>query len=368
MNVILTCGGTGGHVTPALAIADVIKQNYRGSRILFVGSSGGMENEMVRAAGYEIRALRVEGFDRHRPLRLPHTLAVLKKATEAARGVIRELGAEMVIGTGGYVCYPALRAGISLGTITAAHESNAVAGLAIRLLARQLDRVWLGFSEAAESLPSRAPVLTVGNPLPRGFLANPTPILLPHGCRRMVLSFGGSLGAREINLAALRMMMRLPPEVFCLHATGKREYEGVSAAFRAAGLDKRPNLCLQPFITDMPRQMARADVVICRAGAMSISELAALGRAAILIPSPNVTGDHQTKNAQALAAKGAALLLREEEISGGDLLIGEVLRLLGDDAARARMQACIKTLAPLQAPRRIYEDIEVLLRRKAMKK
>ena len=367
MNVILTCGGTGGHITPALAIADVIRQNYRDSRILFVGSTGGMENEVVTAAGYEIRALRSEGFDRHRPLRLPHTLAVLKKATEAARGLVREHGAELVIGTGGYACYPALRAGISLGAITAAHESNAVAGLAIRLLSRQLDRVWLGFSEAAESLPARAPVLTVGNPLPRGFLSDPTPVELPRGCRKMVLSFGGSLGAREINSAVLRLMMRLPPEVFCLHATGKREYEGVSAAFRAAGLDKKPNLRLLPFITDMPRQMAGADIVICRAGAMSISELAALGRAAILIPSPNVTGDHQTKNAQALAAKGAALLLREEEI-GGDLLVGEVLRLLGDDAARARMQESIKTLAPLQAPRRIYEDIEMLLRRKTMKK
>lgn len=363
MNVVIACGGTGGHITPGLAIADLIRDNDPRANILFIGAEGGMEREMVERAGYPIRLLRVRGFSRKLTPANLKTLYLAHEAERAAERLFAATAPEIVIGTGGYVCYPALSAAARMGIPCAVHESNAAPGLAVRRLAARVDRVWLNFSEAAAALPRRAHTLAVGNPLGRGY-AVPAPAPLPEGARQMVLSFGGSLGAATLNRAMLAVMERMAPrpDIYCLHATGKREYARIRGEFCAKGLDQCSHLALVPFLADMPRQMAAADLVICRAGAMSVSELAALGKPAILIPSPNVTGNHQYKNAMALAGRGAAVCLSEKELDGR--LIGEIEGLLSDAPRRAALSRAVRAFCNPRANAQIWADICALRREK----
>ncbi len=362
MKVLIGCGGTGGHITPALAIADTVCQNRPGSRILFLGAIGGMEEELVSRAGYPIRLLPIQGLSRKLTFSNLKALRLARRAAVEAREIIGELSPDIVIGTGGYACYPALRAAISMGVPSAIHESNAYPGLTVRRLAGKVGRVWLNFDAAAGHLPKGASVLTVGAPLPRGYTV-PTPLPLPAGRRQMVLSFGGSLGAREINRAMLSLMEleRARLDIYHLHATGKREYEGVCAEFCARGLDRCENLKLVPFLHDMPRQMATATLVICRAGAMSIGELAALGKPAILIPSPNVVGNHQYQNAKALADVGAAVLIEEKDLLRGELC-EKVFSLLRDSAARQSLSGAISRFHHPRANAELFFDLCKLCR------
>ena len=361
MKAIITCGGTGGHITPALAIADIILENDPRAQLLFVGGERGMEGEVVSEAGYEIRLLCARGFSRKLSLSNVKAAYSMHRATKAAQRILLEFAPDIVIGTGGYACYPALRAACEVGIPAAVHESNAAPGLAVRALAKRLDRVWLNFEQALSHLPHGTRSLVVGNPLPRGYTA-PEPAQLPKGTRHFLLSFGGSLGASELNRAALSLMEALAsrPDVFYLHAAGTREYEQMHADFCKRGLDRCPNLSLVPYITQMPRYMAAADLVICRAGAMSVSELAALGRPAILVPSPNVTGDHQRKNAMGPAARGGAVLLVEGELSRlGDV----VTSLLADEKRRKEMGERMRELHRPDANKRIWRDICALIKR-----
>lgn len=360
MRIIFTCGGTGGHITPALAIADTVRDNCPNAEILFVGSDGGMETRLVPDAGYQIVTLRVSGL--HRSL-TPKNIVVLQRTWRAvgqAKELLRDFRPELVVGTGGYASFPALLAAAKQKIPTAAHESNATPGLAVRLLSPRLSRVWVNFPETAEKLP-RARCLAVGNPLPRGFGVAP-PIPSPEGCRLSVLSFGGSLGARELNRAAIALMEneKNTPEIFHLHATGKAEFEMWQKQFEEKGLNRAKNLMLVPYLGDMPRRMAAADVVICRAGAMSISELAASGKAAVLVPSPNVTGNHQFYNAKALADAGAAILLEEAELAGK--LPAVVAALLADGEKRRGMGEKIRQFYCRESNRMIFEDILKLIK------
>jgi len=361
MKVIITCGGTGGHITPALAIADIILENDPHARLLFVGGTRGMEGEIVSQAGYEIRLLAVQGITRKLSFSNLKALRDMRRAVKKAREILTEFTPDIVIGTGGYACYPALRAASEMGIPTAVHESNAAPGLAVRTLAPRLDRVWLNFAEARAALPPEANALVMGNPLPRGY-STPVPAPLPKGVHTFLLSFGGSVGANELNRAALSLMEQLAehPDIFYLHATGKREYERVHAQFCESGLDRCANLSLVPYITEMSRYMAAADLVICRAGAMSVSELAALGRPAILVPSPNVTDDHQHKNAMAPAARGGAVLLPEKELSR---LSDEVFSLLGDEKRRREMGRQMRQLHHPDANAKIWRDIVQILKK-----
>ena len=362
MKAVITCGGTGGHITPALAIADIIKENDPRAKILFVGGVHGMERELVGRAGYEIRLLEVQGISRKLTLSNLKVLFRTGRALKDARSILREFSPDIVIGTGGYACYPTLRAAIQMDIPTAVHESNAVPGLAVRVLSGRVDRVWLNFESGKERLSKKGSSLTVGNPLPRGY-HTPVPISLPVKARRFLLSFGGSLGATEINRAVLSLMEeeRERHDLFHLHATGQREFAQMKERFLEKGLQDCKHLQIVPFITQMPRYMAAADLVICRAGAMSVSELAALGTPAILIPSPNVTGNHQYENAKALADKGAVVLLEEKNVSQLSAILPT---LLADDARLAQMARSIRAFHRADANAKIWWDITALIKSK----
>lgn len=342
---------------PAIAIADIVREAWSEAKILFIGAEGGMERTLVERAGYEIRTLRVQGLSRKlTPANVKSAWLAVRAVSHASR-ILDAFSPDIVIGTGGYACYPALRAAIRRGIPAVAHESNAVAGLAIRQLSGRLSRVWLNFDAARETLDAAASVRTVGNPLPRDYVS-PAPISLPAGKRRMLLSFGGSLGADAINAAVLELMEheKKHTDVYHVHATGARSYDAFCAQMRERRLLGRPQFRVLPFLSPMAPYMAAADVVICRAGAMSISELAALARPAILIPSPNVTGNHQYKNAKALADKGAALLLEEKKLTG-QALCNAAFFLLSDARTRASMSDAIKTFHHPCANAEILADI-----------
>lgn len=372
MRVLLTGGGTAGHINPALAIADIIRQNAPGSEIAFVGIRGGKEEDLVPREGYPLFYVKSKGFLRSRTpgamIANLHAgwLALMSPYYPSTCGILNRFRPDIVIGTGGYACWPIMAAAARRGIPTALHESNALPGMAVRRLQGRTDRIWINFEKTAELLRAGEKVRCVGNPLRGEFGMIPRSearrkLGLSDG-QRLVLSFGGSLGAEHLNTAVLGMMEKLAPAhpeyLFC-HASGKRDFEASRAAFAERGLDAYPNCVLTDYIYDMPLRMAAADLVISRAGAMTLSEIARMGLPSVLVPSPYVTDNHQYLNAKTLADAGAAVLVEEKDLPGG-ALAGTVEPLLRDRDGLRRMSVQVRAFAGEDTNRRIWEDILLL--------
>ncbi len=372
MRVIVTGGGTSGHVNPALAIANTIKRNISGSEIIYVGTSRGIENKLAVKEGYEIRHVEVRGIKRSLSLSNIKSLYLAITSPIKAKKIIKEFKPDIVIGTGGYVCWPIMKAASKLGIPTAVHESNSIPGVAIKMLAKYVDRIFVNFESTTEKFPEeyRNKVMRVGNPLRSDFLkldvnGAKKELGIEGKYEKFILSYGGSMGAQKVNEACLKLMndyTKNHPEILHLHATGAIEYEDAQKAFTEYGLDKYNNIKLLEYIYDMPLQMTGADLVICRAGAMTLSELAILEKAAILIPSPNVTDNHQYKNAHELEKAGAAVLIEESKLSG-DRLAKEVNELLFT-AKNDEMRKNIKKFAKNDAEKLIYDELCKLVKEK----
>lgn len=371
MRVLMTGGGTGGHVNPALAIAATIKQNDPGSEIAFVGTKRGIENKLVTAAGYKLYHVEIQGLRRSLSLSNLKTLYLTVESVFKAKKLVREFKPDIVIGTGGYVCYPVMKAAASLGIPTALHESNAVPGVAVRMLAPFADRIFLNFEETAKFLTKfESKLLRVGNPLLSEF--RPTDpaeakrkLDLPAGTKNVLLTYGGSMGAEKVNDAVLELMRDYTakhPETYHIHATGAIEFEAATMKFNEMGLSDLSNIDFREYIYNMPDVMAAADLIICRAGAMTVSELAMSQKAAIFIPSPNVTNNHQYKNAKVLADAEAAELIEECSLDSG-ALTGMVTKLLSPEGEpkRSDMQNRISDFAVTDANKLIYKDILTLI-------
>ena len=374
MRVLMTGGGTGGHVNPALAIAQTIMQNEPDSEIAFVGTPRGIENKLVPKAGYKLYHVDIQGLKRSLSLDNIKTLYLTLRSVGRAKKLVREFKPDIVIGTGGYVCYPVVKAAASLGVPTALHESNAVAGVAVKMLAKDVDRIFLNFEETASSLPGlEDKLMRVGNPLLGSFRDTSAAeakkkLELPEGTKTVLLSYGGSMGAERLNEAVLEVMREYTashPETYHIHATGSIEWEAASAKFAEAGLDRYPNIDMREYIYNMPELMAAADLIICRAGAMTVSELAMSKKAAIFIPSPNVTNNHQYKNAKVLCDAEAAEMLEESALDSG-ALVGMVSKLLSpqSDERRAAMGEAISAFAVRDANKLIYKEVKRLTEEK----
>ncbi len=406
MKVILSGGGTGGHVNPALAIGAAL-EDYAASRgaspapaqgeesakappansaeanrssnfdesgqrqaepveISYIGSARGIERSLVPPR-YPFYPIEIEGLRRELSLENLRAAALTVRAVAQTKKLLRRLRPDLVIGTGGYVCYPPLRAAADLHIPTALHESNAEPGLAAKMLAGKVDVVFVNFEKTKDLLPTARRVLFTGTPLRREFLsANKAAArreLDPEGrFSHIVVSFGGSLGARALNEAMLEVMDgygRAHPGTLFLHATGDRYYRDFDAEFRARGLDEFPNLSPRAYFTDMAGAMAAADLAICRAGALTLSELSQLATPSILIPSPNVTSDQQTKNAALFAEAGAALLLPEESLTA-ERLEGQIEGLFARPERAARMSDAAASLAAPHAAERIARELFAL--------
>ena len=362
MKVLLSGGGTAGHVNPALAIADLIKAHDRNAEIAFVGTKKGIENRLCEKAGYPVYHIEMKGLKRSLSLSNIKTAYYYFTAPRKAKKLLLEYKPDIVIGTGGYVCWPLLSAAAKLGIPTALHESNAIPGKAVRMLADKVDRIYVNFASTMDYFPDKSKVLFVGNPMMKKSTAkipeNIREILsIPEGTEKIVLSFGGSLGAMRLNSEIIALMKNFTShhrEVFHIHATGSSTHEETLAAFRAAGLSVFPNLRLTEYIYDMPQVLAAADLIICRAGAATIAEVCASGTPCIMVPSPNVTGNHQEKNARVLERSGAAAVVREADCDGKSLY--ETAKSILSDAGRMRaMRASARDMAVVDAAERIYQ-------------
>ncbi len=370
MRVLMSGGGTGGHVNPAIAIADMIKIREPDSEIAFVGTERGIENKLVPAAGYKLYHVDVRGIRRKLTLENLRALWLSVTSVYKAKKLIREFRPDIVIGTGGYVCWPIVKAAVKLDVPSMLHESNAQPGMAVRMLNADVDCLLVNFEQTIERLERTKRAVHVGNPL-RGEFASISPeearakLGIAGKYRSFLLSYGGSMGAERVNDEVLELMRDYSakhPELLHMHATGSIEHEAASEKFRSFGLDGCKNIKLEEYIYDMPLCMAAADLVICRAGAITLSELAALGKPSILIPSPNVTDNHQYKNAKVLADAGAAVLIEEKELSDGRLE-REVAEILSDKERMKRMSEAASSFSVANTDELIYSEIEKLVKK-----
>lgn len=360
MKVLFSCGGTGGHINPAIAIANTMKAQDPNFEALFVGTRKGIESTLVTKAGYNIEYVKVRGFKRK--LSLANIDAAWKAITSvsAAKRIIKRFKPDVVVGTGGYASWAAVKAASKLKIPTLIHEQNAFPGVTTRKLSKLVDTVCISFEESrrffAESIRNKL-VLT-GNPLkPELKNADRTAARKELGLTDeiYILSFGGSLGAEKINeyvFETLSDYVKDNKNIKHLHATGKSGYEKYSALAKEKGIDKADNIEISEYIYDMDKQLAAADLVICRAGAITIAENCCLGKASILIPSPNVTADHQYKNAKVLADAGAACLIKESECNG-KVLTEAVKSLVENTDKRKEMSAAAKKMALTNAAEEI---------------
>ena len=306
MRVLLTGGGTGGHINPALAIADIIKMNVPDAEIAFVGTERGMENRLIPKEGYPLYHIEIQGLQRSLSLSNFKTAYLVMTSPHKAKKILREFRPDIVIGTGGYVCWPLLQAASSMGIPSMVHESNALPGVAVRQLQNKVDVILTNFEATADLLRAKDRIVHVGNPLRSGYesvdkMTARKALGIPDSTRFVILSFGGSLGAAKLNEAAVDVMRQFSltrKDVMHIHAGGSRGYENAMRLFSGYGLAGNERLVIKDYIYNMHQYMAAADLVICRAGAMTLTELAKMKKSAILIPSPNVTDNHQYKNAK----------------------------------------------------------------------
>lgn len=368
MRVLITGGGTAGHINPALAIAAKIRQEQPDAEILFVGAEGRMETRLVPAAGYDLVTMQVQGFQRKITLRNigRNIKAAWLAATagSASARILREFAPDVAIGTGGYVCGPVLRKAAQMGIPVFVHESNAFPGMTVKMLARYAT-VLLADKQAEKYLPEGTRVIVTGNPLRPGFSAvdrNTARRELGLDDRPFVLSFGGSLGAKRINETMLGVLARSAAQgkLQHMHATGQNGYDGFCQAMAARSIAS-DSITVRAYIDDMPRCMAAADAVICRCGAMTLSELPVLGKPAILIPSPNVAENHQYHNAMALVRRGAAVCIEEKDLT--EETLWQTICDLTDDPDRLREMAQASAAAAVpDAADRIYAAVTEALK------
>ncbi len=354
MNFLFACGGTGGHINPAVAAAQRIRALMPDAGILFVGAEDNMEMELVPREGFSIRGIPVGNLHRSlKPGELVHNLRsarLLEKGLRESGRILREFRPGAVLGTGGYVCYPVLRAAAALGIPTLLHEANVQPGLTTRMLEKYTDRMMVAFEEGRSGYKRPDRILTVGMPVRAGFRE-----LTREAARRrlglderpFLLSFGGSLGAVKLNAAVAELIAENEKTgaFRLLHAAGGGE-AGVRAMeerLAAAGAPKPQFTEIRPYIYDMPAAMAAADLILCRAGASTLGELCAVGRGAVLVPYPYATGNHQEKNARLLERAGGARVLPDGELTG-ESLSALVRELLGDPAQLRRMGEALKKL------------------------
>ena len=372
MRVLLTGGGTAGHINPALAIAETIRKNDPAAVIEFVGIKSGKECDLVPREGYPLHFVESMGIRRSlSPANIKALwLALTSPYAKKTRRILDEFQPDIVIGTGGYACWPVMAAAARRKIPTAVHESNALAGLAVRQLQGKVDRIWVNFEGTKSQLKVPQKCVRVGNPLRGGFGA-----MSKSDAKKkldiaedvtLILSFGGSLGAEAINRAAVQLMKKTiasNASLLHVHATGKRDWEATRSIYQEEGLENVKNCVLMDYIYDMSTYMAAADIVISRAGAMTLSELALMQKACILIPSPHVADNHQYKNAKALSDAGAALLIEERELESGELTYA-VERLITSSRERATLEAKIQDFADRDANRLIWNEIQRLVKAK----
>ena len=366
MRILFTCGGTAGHINPAVALARLFQQRHEDCQVLFVGAEGGMETRLVPQEGYELKTVTISSFYRSfSPAAIKHNIGTvlnLNRSKKQAKAILDDFKPDLVVGTGGYASFPVVKAAAKRGIPTAVHEANAVPGLTTKSLSKVVDVVMVGFEDSRAHYDCPEKVVVTGTPVRGDFfrytrqqarqqlgLTDDKPLLL---------SFFGSLGAEVMNGYMSEFFTLEQQEGFPfrhIHGAGRNYEEMKAKCPESAWID------LRQYIYDMPLVCAAADLVICRAGASTLAELAAIAKPAILVPSPNVTADHQTKNARVLSDHGGAVLLPEGQCSGEELY-AQASAILKDEARREEMIAALKKPSISDSAEQIYQVLTGLLK------
>lgn len=366
MHILFAGGGTAGHINPALAVAQYIVKKHPDAKISYIGKKGGMEERLVQNCGFDFYPISVAGFQRKLSVKnIGRNISALEKAVSSSvrsRKLLLTLKPDVVVGTGGYVSGPVLRQAAKLGIRTAIHEQNAYPGVTTKMLVPHVDTVMLAMVEAKSRLKLQRPPVITGNPVREEFSS------LRHDTARkalklpdlpLLLSSGGSLGAAPVNRAVCEMIAAKwkDQDMIFMHATGKGGYQEFMEQLREKGVDPdAPNLIIRDYIDNMGECMAAADLVISRAGAITLSELALCGKPSILIPSPYVAENHQYHNAMALKRIKAAEVIEEKDLTG-ESLTAAVTKLILNPERLSVMGAKAKSAAIDDACKRIYEEI-----------
>ena len=366
--VIFTCGGTAGHVNPAIALAQLMQEKDPATEVLFVGAERGLEKDLVPKAGYAFRTVHISSFHRSfKPKEIRHNLISvynLMRAPREARAILREFQPDVVIGTGGYASFPMVKEASRAGIPPAVHESNMVPGLTTEMLEPFASRIMVGFESCRRHYKHPEKVMVTGTPVRGDFFVltkeeAKSRLGLNDG-RPLIVSFWGSLGASGMNrqMADFLALEAAKEPFHHIHAAGKNGYPVVAQLLREKDVDltQHPALELREYIYDMAVVMRAADLVICRAGASTISELTALGVPALIVPSPYVTNNHQEKNARVLEEAGGAAVLLEKD-SSGQTMFQIACGILRDAEKRMKMEAAMTSLGIRDATERIYQTI-----------
>ncbi len=362
MKVIMTGGGTGGHIYPAIAIADKIKKEQPDAEILFVGTRKGLEKDLVPQNGYPIEFITVSGFYRKKLLKNVKTMRDLAKGNKEAKEILNRFRPDVVIGTGGYVCGPMVRAAAKRGIPTYIHEQNALPGITNRMLEKYVKKVFLAFADGASYFKQQDKLMVTGNPVRKNFFradreTSRNALGIPEDSF-VLMSFGGSQGAGKINDVMLASLAEFQKRknMFVVFATGKYYYYSVCEEIKRQSLVTGDTVRVIEYIDNMPQYLAASDLVVSRAGALTISEITAIGRAAILVPSPNVTGNHQYYNAKSVSDAGGAILIEDGDFTE-EYLKKQVFELMADRKKLAALEYSSKNAAQGDAADLIYREI-----------
>ncbi len=363
MRALIAAGGTAGHINPALAIAREILAREPLSEILFVGTQRGMEKELIPREGFKIEFIEAKGFIRKPTPQNIQVAYLAVKAYFTAAGIISKFRPDVVIGCGGYVSGPVLLCAALMGKPTLIHEQNVFPGLTTKMLSKCVRKVAVSFVDTKKIIKQKNVYIT-GNPVRKGLLAKSRReakrALGIEETKRLLVIAGGSLGSDVINRATLQMLTDWQEDIHVLWSCGKGRYENVKKEAERLGVTNHKNITITDYIYQMEEAMAGADLMISRAGAITLSELCAIGRASVLIPSPNVTDNHQEYNARALEEQGAAMMLTEKKLLA--LGLGKTVKTLMSDTKKlSNMEKCAKSMGIGDAAEKIYDLLCELL-------
>ena len=350
MKILIAGGGTAGHINPGLAIAKYIKNRVKDADIVFVGTKKGLENKLVPREGFKLELIKVRGFKRQFSVDTMKAVGDLFVGIHEAKNIIRSYNPDLVIGTGGYVCGPVLFVARLFKIPTLIHESNAIPGFTNKILGKFVDSICVGFLDAKKYFKEN--VVVTGNPLRDGMIQD---IHCSDTKNKKVVIFGGSRGAKKLNETVCNMINKYNEDIDfdLVFATGERWYKDIEGKVN----NKRDNISVVPYIFDMPSVMGSSNLLVTRAGAMTLAEITAMGKPSILIPSPYVTANHQEYNARALEKNGASLVILENELNE-DMLYETIRSIIDDEEKLKDMAKKSKEMGILDATDKIFEEIK----------
>lgn len=359
MRLLISGGGTGGHIYPALALIEALKKREPDAEVLYVGTNRGLESKIVPDANIPFATIQIQGFKRSLSLENFKTIYLFLKGVQDSKKIIRDLKPDVVVGTGGYVCGSVVYAASKLGIPTLIHEQNSVSGVTNKFLSRYVDKIGICFADVKKDFPTEKVVFT-GNPRAQQVVGiQPNQMLEKYGLRSTrptLLVFGGSRGAEKINQTALAAAQMFKDSKYqILFVTGRVHYDKLMQRPEAQNVPS--NFVIQPYIPNMPLILPDIDAILGRAGATSLAEITAIGIPSILVPSPYVTNDHQTKNALSLVDQRAAKLLKEEELTP-EAFYKEVNELMTDDNLRVWMAENAKRAGVPDAADKLLEVLD----------